>query len=338
VLGLAAIVAWRLGRIGGWAPVAVTALELGALFFAGPASWSWAVRLPESSPVLQRMAEMRDVGLVASRLQNVPVDAGLTVAYPSLGIIPPPPNYLLESAMRPPGENNEIDRRWQRRFGVTHGIWSADDDIRGFTLLAVVPDPALDQVMARVPKLRGRGPWKLVRDPAAFPPAWVARRVREADNWGRLYSALSMADLPDEAWFLTEDRPPELPGPAAGTANVRSWDGRAAVVEHDGSCVLILRRTFYPGWFYRIDDGPELPVLKVNGGLQGVPLTGAGTSHVEASYHPTGLARAAAISLAAIAAALGTLGTAGLMTLRQRRDEKQRAGTTKNTKDTKTDR
>src|SRR5215467_11842465 len=84
--------------------------------------------------------------------------------------LPPPPNYLLEPAMHPPGENPETERRWQRRFGVTHGIWGADDDVRGVEVLGVIPDPALDRVMGIVPRLRGRGPWKLVRDRGAFPP------------------------------------------------------------------------------------------------------------------------------------------------------------------------
>src|SRR4029077_9385397 len=125
--------------------------------FLGPVRWAWAVRLPESSPVLRRLAQRPEVGLVASRLLNVPVDAGLTTAFPTLGITPPPPNYLLEPAMRPPGQNSEAERRWQRRFGVTHGVWGADDDVRGVEVLAVIADPALDRVMASVPSLRGRG-------------------------------------------------------------------------------------------------------------------------------------------------------------------------------------
>jgi hypothetical protein len=308
-LGLSAIVAWRLGRVGAWAPLAITAIELSILFFVGPVEWDWSVRLSESSPVLRRLAEAKgdEPGLVAGRLQNVPVLAGLTVAFPSLGIIPPPPNYLLEGATRPPGRETIADRHWQRRFGVTHGIWGPDDDVRGMEVLAVIPDPALDRVMARVPSLRAHGPWTLVRDPAAFPAARVARRVREAAGWGPLYSTLSSSDHPDEAWFLAEDGVPRLPDPPATSARVQSWDGRTAVVEHDGSCVLILRRTYYPGWSYRIDGGPEHPVLKVDGGLHGVPLAGTGTHRVEVAYRPTGLARAATISLAALGIAVVVL-------------------------------
>jgi hypothetical protein len=318
-LGLAATVAWRLGRVGAWAPVALAAVELAVLFFVGPSWWAWDARLPGSSPVLRRLVEAGETGLVAGRLLNVPVDAGLTTAFPNLGIVPPPPNYLLEPAMRPPGTNNAVERRWQRRFGVTHGIWAADDDVVGMEVLAVMPDPGLDRVMASVPRLHGRGPWKLVRDPGAFPAARVALRVREADGWGPLYTTLSHGDLADEAWFLAEDGAPRLTGPPAGTARVRSWDRRAAVVEHDGSCVLILRRTYYPGWSYRIDGGPEHPVLKVDGGLHGIPLAGSGIHRVEVRYRPTGLRQAVRISMAALGAAVLVLLVDGWRAIKGRR-------------------
>jgi hypothetical protein len=320
-LGLSAIVAWRLGRVGTWAAVALAAVELSVLFFVGPVEWDWSVRLSESSPALRRLADAdaQEPGLVASRLLDVPVLAGLTTAFPTLGIIPPPPNYLLEAATRPPGRNTIAERRWQRRFGVTHGIWGPDDDIRGMEILAVVPDPALDRVMARVPSLHARGPWTLVRDPTAFPAARVARQIHEAAGWGELYTTLSSSDRPDEAWFLAEDGAPRLPDPPATSARVQSWDGRNAVVEHDGSCVLILRRTYYPGWSYRIDGSPERPVLKVDGGLQGVPLTGTGSHRVEVEYRPMGLKQAAMISLAALAAAVLVLGASGWKAIRGRR-------------------
>jgi hypothetical protein len=249
---------------------------------------------------------------------NIPVRAGLTTAFPAMGITAPPPNYLLEASTRPPGENSDIQRHWLRRFGVTHGVWSPDEDVRGTRVLAVVPDPVLDRLMAGMPRLRAHGPWKLVHDPRAFPPAWVARRVREATDWGQLYSDLSVADAPDDALFLSEDGAPRLPDPPARTAVVRSWDGRTAVVEHDGSCVLILRRVFYPGWIYRIDEAPEHPVLKVDGGLQGIPLTGSGTSRVRTAYRPTGLWGASIVSLVALGAAILVLGGTGVLTLRAR--------------------
>ena len=99
---------------------------------------------------------------------------------------------------------------------------------------------------------------------------------------------------------------------------MRSWDGRTAVVEHDGSCVLILRRTFYPGWVYRIDGGPAQRILKVDGGLHGVPLAGSATSRVEVSYRPSWLASAATVSLAAVGGAVLVLCAAGVTMRRSR--------------------
>jgi len=313
ILGAGAIIGWRKKRLPSWAPVGVSLLELASLFFLGPVRWSWTIRLPEASPVLQQLATLPDVGLVAGRLLNLPVDAGLATAYPNLGITPPPPNYLLESTTLPPGQNTESERRWQRRLGATYGVWGSGDDVRGTEVLAEIADPALDRVMRGVSILKsgGLGPWKLVRIPNSFPSAWIARRIREAPTWGRLYTELSCADAALEAWFLSEDLPSPLPDRLARAASIKSWDGETAIVEHDGACILILRRTFYPGWVYRINDGPEQPVIKVNGGLHGVPLAGSGTSRIGLVYRPTGLKQAAAVTLAALAAAIAVCSVAG---------------------------
>jgi hypothetical protein len=149
-----------------------------------------------------------------------------------------------------------------------------------------------------------------IRNP--FPPAWIACRIRKAVDWGQLYTELSRADATDEAWFLNEDLPLPLPDPLARTATVKSWNENSAIVEHDGACILILRQAVYPGWVYRIDDGPEQPVLKVDGGLQGVLLTGAGMSRIELNYRPNGLSTALVVTLAAIGTAIATCCAAGL--------------------------
>ena len=218
-------------------PVALAAIELGVLLFIGPVWWC-EVRLPGDSPVLSRLAESKDVGLVGGRLLNIPVSAGLTPAFPSLGITPPPPNYLLEAATCPPGEASETDLHWLRRFGVTHGIWSPEDDIGKTVVLDVIPDPVLDRLMAGMPRLHARtGPGRWCATRCAFPPAWVARRIHEVPGWGQLYTELSVLDMPDDAWFLAEDvrpgcrpRPRAWPMSGAGTAARRSSSttGRAS--------------------------------------------------------------------------------------------------------------
>jgi hypothetical protein len=264
---------------------------------------------------LKVLATLPDVGLVAGRLHNLPVDAGRATATPYLGIPAPAPNYLLQGASVAPADDDEPSRRWQNRFGVTYGVWSAGDDVgEGATeLITIVADPALDQILSNIhgsPR-NGLGPWKLVRYPSAFPAAWVSRRLKEASSWGVLYTELSIVNDPDVAWVLAEDNVPPLATPIARKANIKSWDRLTAVVEHDGACLLVVRQTHYPGWFYRINDGPEHPVLKVEGGLQGVELVGSETSRVHFRYRPTGLRQAATVTLAALSTAVLVLIFAG---------------------------
>lgn len=280
-LGIAAIIAWRSNRLGVWVPVSIAILELVVLFFIGPIEWGQPSRLAEKSTVMHRLAELPPGSLIGGRLFNLPVDAGQSTANPYLGITPPPPNYMLMSAV-PPARNDAVERRWHRRFGVTHGVWGSLDPVWGTEILTKIVDPALDRVLANISVFSrgGLGPWKLVRVPDPFPHAWVARQTRQASDWSSLFLALSFDDRFDEAWFLAEDYPRSLPDDFARTASVRSWNGQTAVVEHDGACVLILQRTYYPGWVSLVNGGPEQPVLKVDGGLQGILLTGSGTSHV----------------------------------------------------------
>ena len=53
------------------------------LFFVGPIQWGRPVRLPESEPgAAAGWPHCGEAGLVAGRLMNLPVYAGLTIAYP----------------------------------------------------------------------------------------------------------------------------------------------------------------------------------------------------------------------------------------------------------------
>ena len=99
-----------------------------------------------------------------------------------------------------------------------------------------------------------------------------------------------------------------MPEPRAGTARVVSWDGTTAEVEHDGSCDLVVNRTFYPGWFASVDGGPERPVARAEIGVQAVRLEGKGKSRVSFHFRPNGMATASRVSISAlILAGLGTI-------------------------------
>jgi hypothetical protein len=324
ILAIAAVIAWRQNWTGAWAPLGIAFFELTVLFFVGPVNWVWDDRSLVASPVLYRLAQMRDVGLVAGRLQNLPVEAGKITAYPYLGITAPPPNYLLEHTGVMPAENDSVETRWFRRFGVTHGVWGSADSTFGTNVIERIDDPVLDRLMATLPpSLRGGlGPWALVKVPGAFPPAWIAREVHEAASWKELFARLAANDAADQAWFEPGDAPRGFPTASATSAQVKSWDGTTAIVEHDGPCILIVRRTFYPGWSYRLDDAPLQPVHKVNSSMQGVPLTGSGRRRIRFQYHPRGLRRGAAVSLGALASALFVLFAAGFETLRSGKERR----------------
>ena len=48
----------------------------------------------------------------------------------------------------------------------------------------------------------------------------------------------------------------------------------------------IINRTYYPGWVASINEGPAVPVVPVEAGIQGVRLEGAGPSRVTFIYRP----------------------------------------------------
>ena len=282
-------------------------LELAFLFYRAGTPWGWAIPVPGSSPILTRLTAEPDVGLVRGPWGNdVAVRAGRAVAFPYLGITPPPPSYLLERAMKP-GPLFREDPAWARRFGVTHGIWEGDQPTPGAVRVVSGADPVIDRAAWSEAGDPPRRTWRLEPYPGAAPPARVATIVREATDWGDLHSWLEVDRLPDEVWFLKADRPPEDAEPRARSTRLRGWDGHSGVVEYDEACDLVIRWAYYPGWVARLDDGPELPVARADGGLQAVRLPGVGPTRVEVRYRPTGLVRTAALSLVATGAALAVL-------------------------------
>jgi hypothetical protein len=216
--------------------------------------------------------------------------------------------------MEPMTKENRVYERWHRRFGVTHGVWAMDDEVEGEEIWRSDRDSGLDLIFAGDRVVRERAGWKIVRHPAPFPAAIGATRWYGVSGWGELFGTLSAADRRDEAWFLSEDRAmaAEWPGwewpegihgglerilTPAERPLVESWDGSEAIVTHAGTCVLIIRRAYYPGWTCRIDGGAPRAVLKANGGLIAAPLVGAGRHSVRFEYHASGFVPALVVSL-----------------------------------------
>ena len=297
VLGLGAIVAWRLGRIGAWGPLAVATAEalLRAVFSGsdplGPVS-SAAGAEPDS-PATACGAQGGAGGRQAHEHSG---ERGALPGLPRGGIAAPPPNNLLVPALLPPRKVVPNDWRWQRRFGVTHGVWAEDDDVSGTEIMVESPDPAFERLMWNSPTLRAAGDGSLSVILTPSPPLgcqFGLTRYRTRVTFTPL-SYSKIGPMMPGLWRrrvcwkqgfhrnLLERVPlasPRYPDPGdimiglpARTARVRSWDGRTAIVEHDGACYLTLRRAYYPGWSCRVNGGPEQPVFRINGGLQGVLL------------------------------------------------------------------
>jgi hypothetical protein len=142
--------------------------------------------------------------------------------------------------------------------------------------------------------------WRIFRLPDPFPAARVALRAWVASDLPSLLQHLSQSDAVDEACFLREDCPRDDPSPRASSARLLSWDGTSGTIEHDGTCDLILIRTFDPGWLARVGAGPERPVFRIDAGLQAIHLVGSGVTRVSLRYEPSELRPAAALSLSAL--------------------------------------
>jgi hypothetical protein len=202
------------------------------------------------------------------------------------------------------------------RYGVRYGIWDGPVPRSDATILFEVSDPVLDRLRVKSPVSRDQATWRLVRYEHPFPDARAATNVRIATQESSLLSGVSFDPDPRTVWYRTSDQPAAPMMPRASEARVLSWDGRTASVEHDGSCDLVINRTYYPGWFASVNDGPKLPVNRAELGIQVVHLTGSGPSRVTFGYHPENLRNATRVSLAA--AGLGVaLGFWGLLKTRR---------------------
>jgi hypothetical protein len=305
VAALVVLVAWRRGRLPDAMLLLLTGLELGTLYYTMTTEWGWAVPLPSASPVLSRLAEKPSVGRVGGATGDLPIRAGLTTASPYLGFALPPPHRILESAGDRQLANDPVARRWLRRFGVTHTIWDGPLPVRpGDVVEFRGADLALDRLAYRPPGTPARREWRVVRLPEPFPFARAATRAFTAPDRSSLLDRLGRHDALDEAWYLTGESPRSTGKPWARSAHVERGDGHGALVEHDGTCDLVVARTYYPGWTSQVGTGPEQPVHRVDGGLQAVRLEGPGPSHVRFRYRPTALSVATASSSASVVVAL----------------------------------
>ncbi|HKI20205.1 MAG TPA: hypothetical protein VKA15_20110, partial [Isosphaeraceae bacterium] len=305
LVAMVLIVAWRTRRLESWAPLAAAAIELGILFHLGTTHWGWSIHLPSQSQVLSELARERKLGLIGGEIENLPLWIGAATADPYLGFTHPDINKALvalqkrllspESGAAPGQSGLSILKRWLRRCQVTHLVGRAPAQTSLGEELGRWRDSALDRILYRRPDEPMARVWSIVRLDEPFPEVYVAARAESTPDRRTLMDRLSFFDDLDRAWFLAEDRVPTRP--PARMCRLVSWDGRTATVEHDGTCDLIVARTFDPGWQARIDGGPDQPVVRVNGGLLAVRLQGAGSKRVAFQYRPPRIVLWATISL-----------------------------------------
>jgi hypothetical protein len=323
-VALAAVLAWCKRSTGPSVLLLISAVELGLLYYSGSTTWGRSVNLGAASRVLASLVKQAGPVRIAGYLRNVPLSAGLTPAFPYLGFRNLAPHPLLEPAQTRELAADSAAARRLRRFGVTAGIWDAPFDryfrrdakpiqsataapgvARGPTLYEG-PDPVLDRVVPNAVERKSQQ-WTVVVDRSAFAPARVALRVREAPGPAELVQGIDSSDAIDEVWFLAADRPKEKSTTRASHAGLRRWDGETGEVACDGVCDLVVTRTYYPGWTASVNGGPDQPVLRAEGGLQAIRLSGPGVFRVSVHYRPTGLLGSASISMIATSLALGAL-------------------------------
>jgi hypothetical protein len=326
ILALICVLAWRAQRIPSAAVLIVAAIELGLLYYHSTTDWGWSITLPKDSVILTKLSERPNVVRVGGELQNLTIRANLSTAIPYLGFAHTFPNNLLIASEQfrtgtyaganPNEADQEVTRRWFRRCRVTHVVGRP---ARSLTELGKElghwRDPALDLIVFHLPNEPANRIWSIVELGEPYPEARVVTRARTASDRPRLDNTLTFSEDRDLAWFLKGDGVPDRPD--ARFARLISWDGTTATVEHDGTCDLVLARTYYPGWLSRIDDGPEEPILCADNGFQAVRIKGSGTHRVSLRYHPTGIMRLASISILSVSLAIGVLAKALLSYLRR---------------------
>ncbi len=320
-VGVGVVILWKARRVGPWLLVGATAVELGGLYYQGTTQWGWAIPLPESSPTLDQLADedSPDSGLVAGVLDNLPIRAGWATGSPYVGFPMLPPNDLLELAQARRGDplsrawSRSYGRRWLQRLGVSRGVWVGLPPAEGFTPILAGYDLALDVLAYRPADAPANRIWTLYRLDDPFPPARPAIRAIVLPGRDAIVEALSTADHDDDAFYLPADLPESgRDAPRAHHAKILEWDGRSGTIASDGACDVILRRSYYPGWTYRVaSSGPGRPIARADGGFQALRFIEGGTRRFRVHYEPTHWPLFRGLSIAATAAAIAGLGLAG---------------------------
>ena len=268
ILSLCVVWGWRVATLGHAPLFLLAAVELAVLYQGGPTSWGRAVNLPDQSPVPGVSPASRPVG---------PWPVRWTTCRSAPTTHPPIPI----SACR---------RRHPTRFSNSQRPAPRLPSL-GLLLCSAVTASAMASGM--VPCLGGPAVETLYQGPDEALDRVVHklpdRPIVRAGIWCGTWTC------PRPCLCVADERPPELPDSRSPAGRIVSWDDLEGQVEHDGVCDVVIRRTYTPGWTARVDEGPEIPVVPVDGGLQSVRLTGSGRTRVALHYRPPRLTAAAVI-------------------------------------------
>lgn len=134
----------------------------------------------------------------------------------------------------------------------------------------------------------------------ALPEAFLVGATRRADRREAVAAATGQTVLRPGSEALIEHGCAQCPGPSrpgrAGEAGPVRWGRNSATVDVAASrpAVLVVSQSWSPGWTASV-DGRSVPVVRVDGVVQGVAVP-AGRSHVVLWYRAPGLVTGAAVS------------------------------------------
>jgi hypothetical protein len=132
--------------------------------------------------------------------------------------------------------------------------------------------------------------WKVYRNPAAFPHAWMVHQVRVERVQQRIFDLVE-AKADDLHQIALVQKPlPELLDPldpaASESARITAYEPERIhlKVNASGRVLLVTSENFYPGWKATV-NGKDADVFEVDGALRAVVVP-TGASDVEFRYAP----------------------------------------------------
>ena len=268
--------------------------EMCFFYLTGPTRWGGSIDLFNSSQILKTVAMNGPENSVCGPVDNIPVRIGVRTTAAYFGVKMPNANEMAKSIVESTnrldrqGRNGEYDN-YLRKLGATHQLQLSPGQGS-----EVFPDDSLSRVIA---PLQGRNQ-----------PLYL-RKIENAENDIAVFNGQLQGVKDDETAFLQWLNQPvnsnnifyssgqisqinEIqPLKIDQNAVIESSEAlRHFRVKHDGSFILILRRTFDTGWKVNAKNNSEARLFPINGGLTGLLVKSeemkSNTIEIELYYWP----------------------------------------------------